>query len=66
MKQRGYICECGGPEVNHTRPTLILTCVLLRSHFSRGLDGVNSDTSLPSSSKILEFSCLITWKEKSA
>lgn len=40
--------------------TLIFTWVLLRSHFSRGLEGVNSDTSLPSSSRMLEFSCLMT------
>ena len=38
-----------------------MTCVLLRSHFSRGLDGVNSDTSFPSSSRMLEFSCLMTF-----
>lgn len=41
-------------------PTLIFTWVLLRSHFSRGLEGVNSDTSLPSSSRMREFSCLMT------
>lgn len=42
-------------------PTLIFTWVLLRSHFSRGLEGVNSDTSFPSSSRMLEFSCLMTY-----
>ena len=42
-------------------PTLIFTWVLFRSHFSRGLEGVNSDTSLPSSSRMLEFSCLMTY-----
>lgn len=45
--------------------TLIFTCVLLRSHFSRGLDGVNSDTSFPSSSRMLEFSCLMTCRRNS-
>lgn len=43
-------------------PTLIFTRVLLRSHFSRGLEGVNSVTSFPSSSRMLEFSCLITYR----
>ena len=43
-------------------PTLIFTWVLLRSHFSRGLEGVNSDTSFPSSSRMLEFSCLMTYR----
>lgn len=40
--------------------TRSFTFVLLRSHFSRGLEGVKTDTSFPSSSKTLEFSCLIT------
>lgn len=41
--------------------TRSFTWVLLRCHFSLGFEGVNTDTSLPSSSKMLELSCLMTW-----
>ena len=34
----------------------------MRCHFSLGFDGVNTETSLPSSSKMLELSCLMTWE----
>lgn len=43
--------------------TRSFTWVLLRCHFSLGFEGVNTETSLPSSSKMLELSCLMTWEE---
>lgn len=44
--------------------TRSFTWVLLRCHFSLGFEGVNTETSLPSSSKMLELSCLMTWEEE--
>lgn len=41
--------------------TRSFTWVLFRCHFSLGFEGVNTETSLPSSSKMLELSCLMTW-----
>lgn len=45
-----------------TRRTLTrsFTCVLLRCHFSLGCEGVNTDISFPSSSRMLELSCRMT------
>lgn len=40
--------------------TRSFTWVLLRCHFSLGCEGVNTDTSLPSSSRMLELSCRMT------
>lgn len=41
--------------------TRSFTCVRLRCHFSLGCEGVNTDTSLPSRSRMLALSCLMTW-----
>jgi hypothetical protein len=40
--------------------TRSFTWVLLRCHLSLGCEGVNTDTSLPSSSRMLELSCRMT------
>lgn len=50
----------GGPGPPRTL-TRSFTWVLLRCHFSLGCEGVNTDTSLPSSSRMLELSCRMTW-----
>lgn len=60
IERRGRRSSRSRDKTDASALTLIFTWVLLRSHFSRGLEGVNSDTSLPSSSRILEFSCLMT------
>lgn len=49
-----------GPGARRTL-TRSFTWVLLRCHFSLGCEGVNTDTSLPSSSRMLELSCRMTW-----
>lgn len=49
-----------GPSARRTL-TRSFTWVLLRCHFSLGCEGVNTDTSLPSSSRMLELSCRMTW-----
>lgn len=64
-----FLCTMGATCEGHIglqpRPlTRSFTCVLLRCHFSLGCEGVNTDTSLPSSSKMLELSCLMTWGQR--
>lgn len=57
-------CGCrgsGGAGPTEAGLTLSFTWVRLRCHFSLGFEGLNTDTSLPSRSRMLELSWRMTW-----